>query len=230
MTTHLEFSDKGTNVFQRLANVSLGLAKDAMQIEASKIAKVYKREIRSTEPSEWGSFKDKDKGRRRLTVKQKKAKFGAKHSRRTGEPIKGNIADHVKYYAPKELDKLYIVIGGGHPTFYPIKWEDGVAVGYEKRVTATTQQTLEFLDGLNDGKTIEVTKTMRKFLNTTEGLYAGGIKKSTKRLHVKARHFAEKARARGMTNAITTIKNRFDKNFPKAIANIEVKEVRTKTA
>ncbi len=228
MRTRLEFKDGATDIFAKIATISNGLVKEGLQIEASTIAKVYKRVIKSQEKSEWSSFKGK-KGRR-LTVAERKKRFGAKHSRKTGEPIQGNLSDHVKFYVPKDINKLYAVIGGGHPTFYPIKYKDGVPVGYMGRITATTQETLDILDGINDGKVITVTPKMRKYLSTTVGLDYGGIRADTKKLVVKPRHFAETARSRGARGAVYSIAQRYERNFPKAVANIEVKEVKVTTA
>lgn len=235
MRTHIDFTDNGANVFAKLATISNGLVKEGLQIEASKIAKVYKRVLKAEEKSDWSSFNDtkyakakKLKSARRLTLQQKKSMFGAKHSRVTGEPVKGNISNHIKFYTPKEINKLYAVIGGGHPTFYPVRYKNGVPVGFEKRVTATSRETLDMLDGLNDGKTITITKKMRNYLNATQGI--SGIKKSTKKLVVKPRKFAETARARGAKGAIWSIKKRYEQNFPKAVANIKIKETRIESA
>lgn len=237
MRTHIDFTDNGSNIFAKLATISNGLVKEGLQIEASKIAKVYKRVLKAEEKSDWSSFNDtkyadgkKRKSARRLTLQDKKARFGAKHSRITGEPEEGNISDHIKFYTPKEINKLYAVIGGGHPTFYPVKYENGVPVGFEDRQTATTRETLEMLDGLNDGKTITITEKMRNYINATQGIKNGGLRKSTKKLVIKPRKFAETARARGAKGAIWSIKKRYEQNFPKAVANIKIKETRIESA
>lgn len=235
MQTSLDFRDNGENIFLKLATISNGLVKEGLSRESEKIAKVYKREIKSIESSEWSSYKHLKKGKssketKRLSVLRKKQKFGSKHNAKTGEPISGSIADHVKFYTPSDIDKLYAVIGGGHPTFRPIEYKNGVAVGFLEKQSATTKETLSILDGLNDGKTIVITDKMRNFLNTTEGLRNGGIKKSTKKLIVKPRHFAEKARTKGASLAIPGIKRLYEKNFPNAVANIKVVEKRYKTS
>lgn len=235
MRTRLEFIDGETNIFAKLATINLGVVKEGLQIEGSKIAKVYQQEIRATEKSEWSSV-SRDK-KRRLTLEEKKAEFGAKHSKSTGLPIpptkrgESSIADHVKFFAPPELEKLYVVIAGGHKGFRPIAYKDGIQVGYfGKYQGATSQATLEILDGLNDGRTIKVTDKMRDFLNMTLGISGGGIKKSTKTLHIKPRHFAEKARVKGASMAIDSLTRRYNKHFPMAVANIKVREVKVKTS
>lgn len=252
MKTSLVFEDRGTDVFLKLATISNGLVKEALSVEASKISEAYKDAFEQEQPSEWSSYNAKHErftrnnkrskrnakdatsttiAERRLTLLEKKAKFGAKHSMKTGESIgTQNLKDHIKFYTTPNVNELYAVIGGGHPTFRPVQWKDGIAVGYLGSQKATTKATLEYLDGINDGKTIVVTDKMRKFLNTTAGLQSGGIKKSTKRLVVKPRHFAEAGRTKGIANAIPSIIDRYNKNFPNAIANITVKQVIKETA
>ena len=224
MKVRMDFTDGATNFFDEFRKVSFGLVKEGLSRASSQLANEYVKEIKSETPSEWGAINQK--GIRRLSLTQKKKQFGQKYSKKTGDPIVSakkdmmNIANNVKFYVPKELDKLYAVVAGGHPSFRPVDYENGIPKGYLTKVSGTTQKTLEMLDRLNDGATILLTKKQSAFLGRTKGITQTRPKKIT----IKARHFAERARSKGSARALQKVKNLYDANFNKAVANIKIKE------
>ena len=164
-----------------------------------------------------------------LTLLEKKKTFGQKYSKKDATPVsyasgrEGNIADHVKWYTPKELHSLYAVVGGGHKGFRPVKWEKGYAKGYLKYEGGTSRKTLDILDKLNDGATIPLSRKQQRFLALTLGLTT-----MSKTIKIKPRYFAERARASGGQKALQTLIKMYNENFPKAITNIKYKVTQTK--
>jgi hypothetical protein len=226
MKVRMEFDDDATGMLLAFQKVNLGLVKEGLQRASSQLADEYKKVLKSEAPSEWGvtSFG----GKRKLSVTERKQQFGQKFSKKTGEAMPhtknkpANIADHVKFYTPPQLDALYAVVGGGHPTFYPIKYTNGIADGYLDRQSATTQETLKILDKLNDGETRILTTKERNLFRYSVGF-------APHKVVYKARHFAEKARAGGVSRAIQKIKNLYETNFPKAVNSIKAEPYKTGT-
>lgn len=227
MRTRMEFVDGSSSFFKEFEKVNLGLVKEGLNKTSSDLSEVYKKIIKRQTPSNWSSTMVKSK--RRLTLLEKKKTFGQKYSKKDATPVsyasgrEGNIADHVKWYTPKELHSLYAVVGGGHKGFRPVKWEKGYAKGYLKYEGGTTRKTLDILDKLNDGATIPLSRKQQRFLALTLGLTS-----MSKTIKIKPRYFAERARASGGQKALQTLIKMYNENFPKAITNIKYKVTQTK--
>jgi len=227
MKMRMDFDDRATDMLLQFQKVNLGLVKQGLQEASSQLAREYKREIKSESPSEWGMTSVG--GRRRLSLSERKKQFGQKYSKKTGLAIvskkdrPANIADHVKFYTPPQLDALYAVVGGGHKTFYPIKYKNGIAVGHKSRITSTTRATLDILDKLNDGDTKILTPKERNLFRRSVGF-------APHKVVYKPRWFAERARASGSGRAVQKIKNLYETNFPSAVNAINAKPFKVRTA
>lgn len=227
MKVSMDFTDGSTSFFKEFEKVNLGLVKEGLNKVSSDLSETYKTIIKRQKPSDWSSTLYKDK--RRLTLLEKKKTFGQKYSKKDATPIsyasgrEANIADHVKWYTPKELHSLYAVVGGGHKGFRPVKWEKGYAVGYKKYVGGTSRKTLDILDKLNDGATIPLSKKQQRFLALTLGLTSMNTS-----ITIKPRYFAERARRSGGQKALQSLSKMYNENFPKAMTNIKYQVVHKK--
>jgi len=227
MKIRMDFDDEATDMLEKFQKVNLGLVKEGLQRASSQLADEYKTAIKSESPSEWGSRSEG--GKRRLSLSERKKQFGQKYSKKTGLAIvsskdrPANIADHVKFYTPPQLDALYAVVGGGHKTFYPIKYKNGIADGHKSRITSTTRATLDILDKLNDGDTRILSRKERNLFRASVGF-------APHKVVYKPRRFAEKARANGRGRALQKIKNVYEANFPRAINAINKVPYKIRTA
>jgi len=243
MRVRMDFRDEATDIFDKFTKLNWGLVKEGLSKASYNLADEYKKVLKAEAPSDWGAMSEN--GKRRLTLNEKKDRFGDKYSRKTGERImrngwqSGNIADHITWYTPKNLESLYAVVGGGHKGFHPIDYLNGIATGYRKIqigeksknewITATSNETLDILDKLNDGATIVLTKRQKKLIGKT--------KKGSKSLNIapdiitfKPRRFAEKARALGGDRALASLVKMYEEQFPKAMNNMKPKVYTRSTA
>jgi len=237
MKTRMDFMDEGTDFMLELSKRSLGLVKQGLQQASAKVAKQYKIEIAKETPSEWGRASLNGKGY--VSLNDRKDRFGDKHSDRTGKKIisskkrHGNIKDHVTFYVPPHLTGLYAVVGGGHKSFQPRDYKNGVDVGaFGKRQTATSKETLAILTKLDQGEKRNLSGKQRRALantvtKTKKGTYYfRNWKQVPTTIEFEGRFFVKRARQNSRTDALATIKKLHDSQIQKAANSIVVKPTR----
>jgi len=227
MTTHLDFYDDATHMLRALVRVNIGLVRQGLQQGASKLAAEHRRQFELIPDTNWSA--KIIKGKRVLSVKGSKKKFGDMYGYKDNEAKmtkKGeilNLKNFIKFYLPKEPTALYAVVMGGHPTFRPIKFENGVEMGHMEQITGTGNDTLDIFDKIEYGDVRTLTKRERGlFAKSRQVGEIGGVPKT---ITYKPRNFAAKARAIGKEKALQTIIKLYEANLPKAINDINHKYV-----
>lgn len=239
----IEFYDDTTNMIQKLSTVSLSCARQGLQQASSKVAKAYRQEIENEPDTMWGSTMLG--GKKFVSFGGKKKKFGELRDKNntTKKAINSvdggnlNIKHFVKFYLPpKQPTALYAVVAGGHPSFRPARFKDGMEVGSMPLQKGTTQETLSILQKLEDGYSERLPLSVRKdmLVEQDKYLYKRGQKMFLKdipdTIEHKARNFSRTALSKSKGEALNTVSKLFDEVFPAAVANTqrEVKVIRKK--
>lgn len=225
MTTHLDFYDDGTNMLRALVLVNVGLVRQGLQQGASHLADEHRKQFELIPDTDWNA--KMVKGKRVLTTKGAKKNFGDMYSYKTNQALRKktggnlNLKNLITFYLPKESTALYAVVMGGHPTFRPITFENGVAIGHKAPITGTGNQTLDIFDKIEYGETRILSKRERGLFLSS--YLQGEIKAPIKTITYKPRNFASKARAIGKARALESIMKLYKNNLPKAVNDINHK-------
>lgn len=246
MRTKLEFFDDTTNMIAKLSTLTWGLARQGLNQAGSKVAAQYRQEIENEPDTNWAA--EMFNGKKFVTLSGRKKNFGDMYGRNNEtKTVKGegggnlNIKHLVKFYLPpKAPTALYVVVAGGHPAFRPAKFVDGVEVGSFPKLPSTGKVMLGILEKLEHGDTTLYSKTERMAIFEDQNHYIRysaedkrkAFKKIPKVIEHKARHFSRDALNKSKSEALRTVSNLYEKNFPKAVNNLkkEVRETRIVTA
>ncbi len=241
MRYKMEFYDDTTNMIAKLSTLTYGLARQGLQQAGSKVHKRYRQLIEQEEATEWGA--EMFNSKKFVTHGGRKKNFGDMYGRdNTAKQVKGknlNLKHYVKWYLnPNDPTAMYVVVAGGHPSFYPLKMDKGVVTGRMSKVPATGKDQLGILQKQEDGHKMALSHKVRRmiFENQDKYMYKRGskmfLKDIPKVVEYKARNFSSRAFSQSRFAAITTVTKLYKENFPEAVNNLskKVKEVRIATA
>ncbi len=203
--------DTITPLLAEMRGRTLGMAQESLQVAGSKVAEHSKKAMRNFKHHWFNAVIDgkyveweSKTGVKELGVRISHTQAGSNSWDSLGLGMAPRSMDSLIgfYLAPHSLT---VTIGGGHPTFRPRAFKDGLVSGYTgKTVKAVGSQGRAILHKMNTGEV------------TDEHPYYGGEHE------FKPRPFLDQGFALAQTDINTALTDRFEETFKVAINRVEV--------